>query len=423
MTKNLIHRSDEHLGDLNDKKIQSQLVVQLEKAKDIATSLGIDSLKNGEWFIKVFNQAMSAYCNNAKAEYYVQKYPGLTKDEIVDVLTRNAARYSSLIGGVVGAAATASEVSTILSSGVTAGVFFGSLGAEMICLSNLQLRLVTDLAKIYEVNLDPEDPEDMFVILSHAVGIKSSDSLANKARSILVKKIGQKLASRTFLKYSVVGFSIAIGSGHNYIATKSLSNIAKSYFKYRGQANETLNEVIKSQEIYDAVFPAAVLHMARVDGDFSAKERELYKAIVSRLEMDKYSQVDLKFLKNEKNLLDEIGKISNDDIKNSLLDTLILMAIYDGSLAKEEQDFLNRVSDKMNICLDQDTVLERMREYQVIVDDNCLNKLTKTACENSEKMLDYTKEKYLKFKDSLSSCKIRPKLSFRKASSGNGGTV
>src|SRR5512137_1017449 len=92
------------------------------------------------------------------------------------------------------------------------------------------------------------------------------------------QRLGFKILQRTIIKYAVPVVSAGVGSGYNYISTKSVGKIAKIHFKNRGKATDELRAVISKQNIYDLAIPAAAMFMAQVDGNVSPKEKELYRA-------------------------------------------------------------------------------------------------------------------------------------------------
>jgi len=145
--------------DLEDEPIRAQVSQELDKAKQFAKKLNYDEVKSGQWFINLLRKVVQAYNRNARAEYFQQKYPGLPPDEIADILTSVTTRYATIAGAVAGVAATANQIATLSTAGMTAALFVGSIGAEMIYLTQIQMRLVLDLYVVYDLQLDAEDPE------------------------------------------------------------------------------------------------------------------------------------------------------------------------------------------------------------------------------------------------------------------------
>ena len=138
----------------DDEHVKAQVSKELEDAKTLAKTLNFEEVKSGEWFIKLLQQVVRAYDRNARATYFQKKYPGLPPDEIADILTSVTVKYATIAGAIAGGAATADEIAAISSAGLTAALFVGTIGAEMLYLSNIQMRLVLDMSVLYDLQLD-----------------------------------------------------------------------------------------------------------------------------------------------------------------------------------------------------------------------------------------------------------------------------
>ncbi len=161
----------------DDEHVKAQVSKELEDAKTFAKTLNLEEVKSGEWFIKLLQQVVRAYDRNARATYFQKKYPGLTADEIADILTSVTVKYATIAGAIAGVAATANEIAAISSAGLTVSLLVGSIGAEMLYLSNIQMRLVLDMSVLYDLQLDPEDPEDVLLIFGYALGVAPVEAL------------------------------------------------------------------------------------------------------------------------------------------------------------------------------------------------------------------------------------------------------
>lgn len=382
----------------DDEHIKSEVSNELENAKTFAKTLNIEEVKNGEWFIKLLQHVVRAYDRNARADYFQKKYPGLSPDDIADILTSVTVKYATIAGALAGVAATANEIAMITSAGLTASLFVGTIGAEMLYLSKIQMRLVLDMSVLYDLQLDAEDPEDILMIFGYALGAAPADLIgrglqvaARSGTTSTIKKVlskgtlealkkfgkrlGFKILQRTIIKYAIPIASAAVGSGYNYIATKSVGKIAKIHFKNRGKATDELRAVISKQNTYDLAIPAAAMFMAQVDGNISAKEKELYRSMLSRMSFDEHTPADFNRLVNEEcDILDAISQIEDVELRKVIIELMTLMAVYDGALANEEREFLISASERLGVSLDIEQVETRAKEFQVIVEKNLLER-------------------------------------------------
>jgi len=387
--------------------------------------LGFEKVKNGEWFFDLLKQVVKAYDHNARAAYFQKKYPGLSSDEIADILTSVTVRYATVAGAVAGVAASVDEIAALASGGMTAALFFGIIGAEMLYLSNIQMRLMLDMSVLYDLQLDPEDPEDILVIFGYALGVAPTEIIrkglmaaARVGTKDIVKKVvtkgtreallefgkrlGLKILQRTVIKYAVPVASAAIGSGYNYVTTKSVGQIAKLHFKNRGMVTDELRAVVSRQNTYDLAIPAAAMFMAQLDGNVSPKEKELYRAMLSRMSFDEHTPADFQRLVNdEESILEAVSQIEDIELRKALIELLTLMAIYDGSLGDDEREFLMNAADRLGVSLDIEQVEKRTKEYQVIVEKNVLEKSAGAIGSAAVTAIGTAGQTANKFKDAL----------------------
>ena len=382
----------------DDEHVKAQVSKELEEAKTLAKTFNFKEVKSGEWFIKLLQQVVRAYDRNARSTYFQQKYPGLSPDETADILTSVTVKYATIAGAIAGVAATADEIAAIGSAGLTATLFVGTIGAEMLYLSNIQMRLVLDMSVLYDLQLDAEDPEDILLIFGYALGVapvevvgKGLQVAARAGTKGAIKKVvskgtlealekfaqrlGFKILQRTIIKFAVPVASAAVGSGYNYLTTKSVGQIAKVHFKNRGKVTDELRTVISKQNIYDLAIPAAAMFMAQVDGNVSSKEKELYRAMLSRMSFEEHTPADFnRLISDEQSVLDAISQVEDVELRKTLIELLTLMAIYDGILANEEREFLTSAAERLGVSLDMEQVEKRAKEYQVIVEKNLLER-------------------------------------------------
>lgn len=248
------------MSDLK-KEIKDQL---LEDAKSDYRELGgWGPMKSGEWLWWLVQKSFANYWRNANVEYFQEKYKTADRAKLAAKLASVAARNASLLGSVAGAAVTANEITAIVTGGeggiglpTNIALAAATLGGEAILLLRIQLQLVANLGKLYEVPLDPDDPEDILTIIAFALGgsvaetagkfgMKVGGKLAGRAaRGVfkkqvlatlkrLASKIGVKILQKTIVNYTIPVASIGIGAGWNYFSTKAISNIAVKHFKTR----------------------------------------------------------------------------------------------------------------------------------------------------------------------------------------------
>ena len=404
--------SERETHDVKDTETRSQVYSGLEEAKEFAKTLNFEDARSGAWFVSLLQRVVRSYDRNARAQYFQQKYPGLPADEIADILTSVTVRYTAIAGGIAGASATANQLTTVASAGMTAPLFFGTIGSEMIYLSYIQMRLVLDLSVVYDLQLDPDDPEDVLMVFGYALGVAPTELIGAGARKAagagtatvikkyiskdilkavqnFARKLGFKILQRTILKYAVPVASAAVGSTYNYTTTRSLGKIAKTHLKNRGRVTEELRTLVSRQNTYDLIFPAAAMYTAQVDGEVSPEEKVLYRAMLSRMTFDERTQAEFqKLTTDEAHLLEAVSKIEDEDDRRSLVDLLSLVAVCDGELADEEREFLSKAADRLNLPADLAAVEQRSQDYQTVPERSIFDNTTESASGAADRARD-----------------------------------
>ena len=371
----------------NDKK---QVESGFEEAKQFVQETDLAQLQNGEWFSKLLIKVLRTYKANVRAAYFQQKYPGLSPDEIADKLISVNVNYAMIAGGIAGVAASANQVALVGTAGMSAALFAGSIGIEMIYLANLQMKLVLDLAVIYDLQLDLDDPEDALMVFGYALGVTPTELVGKgvqvaagagtktlikeyiskgtlKAIQDIGRQLGFKILQRTILKYAVPGVSALVGSSYNRVTTRRLGAIAKAHFKNRGEVTEELRILITRQKTYELVYPAAVMYVAKVDGEYEENEKRLYESMLTRMKFEPHIQEQfLKLIKSEQNILEAIADISDPDAKEVLMELLIMMVVSDGEFAEQERDFLEKTAGVLGLTLDTALIEKRADEQKAV---------------------------------------------------------
>lgn len=207
-----------------------------------------------------------------------------------------------------------------------------------------------------------------------------------KAIQDIGKRIGIRILQKSILKYAIPVVSGVVGSSYNYVTTKSVGGIAKNHLKNRGKVTEELRQLVSRQNTYDIAFPAAAMYMAKIDDEFSTKEKEFYRAILSRMSFEEHTQAEFnKLMANEGNIVEAIAQIEDDEIRCSLVEVLVLMAVCDGELVEKERDFLIKTATHLNVPLDISEVERRAGDYKVIVEKTIFQKAAASTKETASK--------------------------------------
>lgn len=384
---------------------------ELQAATDFARSLDPADFKRGDWFVRLLSQLLDTYDRNARAGYFQAKYRGLPDDDVADALVRTAVRYAAITGGATGAAATVGQVAAPATAGVGLAVVVGAIGSEMATLAWIQMRLVFDLATIYHQPLDVDDPEDVITVFGYALGAAPVEGLGVVAkqaaaqgtrtavRRVITKGtlqaiqdagrlIGMKILQRSIIKYTVPVASAAVGASYNYVTTNRIGAIAKAHMRNRGRAASELRAVVGSGSATAGLaLPAAMLVMARADGQLRPVEKELYRALLSNVEEDEgTADAFERLLRDRYALLEALAESDSAELRTSVVEGLALMAAYDGEASPEEVTFIQEVAAHLGVAVDLDDLARQATGYRVAADEGVVRRAGAAALKTARAM-------------------------------------
>lgn len=380
--------------DPDDEAIVRVTVTQeLEQAAQFARTLDPAAFKSGDWFVQLTRQLVRTYDQNARASYFLNKYRGFPPDDIADARVRTGVRYATITGGLTGVSVTANQLLAVPTAGTSLMIMTGAIGAEMICLSSIQMRLVLDLATIYGQAFDADDPEDILTVFNYALGaapVGAAGKVIQKAAvhgsRTVVKKVvskgtlksvqdlgrlvGIKILQRSIIKYAAPVASAAVGSGYNYITTKSLGAVAKAHMRNRGRASGELRTMLSTGAAAAGLaLPAAMMVMAKADGVLQGAEKELYRALLANVDQGDEAALEFERLMRDRTaLLSALATADSPDMRSGIVEALGLMAAYDGDLSQAETEFLTEVAAHLGVDIDFEALAKQADTYRVASD-------------------------------------------------------
>jgi hypothetical protein len=185
---------------------RARVIRELDRLKGLARSMSLEDLRRGDWFARLLAFALDSYTRTADAHFFRAKYPDLPADAVVAARVQTAARYASVEGALSAGAYTGAVAATLGSGGGASPLTLPAAGVsfvlDLLYLSNLQLRLAHDIAVLYQVPLDLDDPEDLWKLIRIAFAIKSSEAgrgVIGKGVPVLVRPLVRRIYSGSTL--------------------------------------------------------------------------------------------------------------------------------------------------------------------------------------------------------------------------------
>ncbi|MFI2215050.1 hypothetical protein [Streptomyces sp. NPDC020141] len=290
--------------------------IEQERAKlrEFVQGLSSDDITSGGWFTKLCAQALRSYTEKATWEYFQEKYQGVPADGIVGRQIQLAAKNAMIQGGITSSLYTGTVAATIGSLGgasaatVPAGVV--TFMVDLTYITQLQMRLAHDIAVIYRIPLDVDDPEDMMKLVRVAFGIKAGEVARGSMKFVpgLVRQalkkyysgpvlaaakslpfVGKHLLQRNVIKFGIPGVGIPLTILMNRYTTVAAGRHATSVFRGEAEVIELAETLIRRTR-----HPRLMLWVAwlviNADDEISDAERLLFQRL-TRLARERH-QVD-----------------------------------------------------------------------------------------------------------------------------------
>lgn len=363
---------------------------EVDELRGFVKGLSLDDLRDGDWFAKLLTFSLGKYVQEVDAAYFTAKYPNLPADAVVQARIQMAARYASIEGGLTSAAYTGAVAGTIgTGGGASPLAVSGGLAAFAVDLtysSQLQLRLAYDIAVLYRVPLDMNDPDDLWKLIRIAFGIKAgevgtggalkavpavvrplvrkvfSGSTLTAVRSLPV--VGKHLLQRNLVKFAIPAVGVPLTVAGNYWVTKLAGEHAKKVFRTEARVIEAAGRIVDGTSDHDALL--WVLWMViQADGHVADNERLLLHHVARvaeglSQEAGKFDGLKLVIELDEALVW---SKVASAVDSRTLYDAAVTAAAIDGHITKQERKVLSTLAGRVGATYDEESALAMAKSW------------------------------------------------------------
>ena len=334
-----------------------------EELRDFVRTLTAGDIRSGNWFEKLLAFSLKSYTEKVDARYFQDKYPGLPADMVVDQRIKMAARYASIEGGLTASAYTGAVAATIGSAGAASPLALPAgittVMVDVAYLTRLQLHLAYDIAVLYRVPLDLEDPDDLWKLIKVAFAIKAGEAVGGGAMKLvplavrpLVKRfiagptlaaaralpvVGKFLLQRNIIKIGIPLVGIPLSVAINHYSTKAVGAHSREIFRDEAHIIELARKLTElTRHPHLLLWVAMIIILA--DGKSTDQEAFLLKHLV--IQLRERHQVDDEEFANT--ITFDPAEVwlrvqAEPGDKSDLLDTAESVAGVDGISNKKEQ--------------------------------------------------------------------------------------
>ena len=355
---------------------------RLGEAKQFAQTLPWEQIKDGSWFSRLLTASLGAYAREVNADFFRRKYPGVPTDVIVERQIELAQKYAAISGGMTAGAYSAAVVSSFGTAGLTVPVAVMSFITDVFVTTQIQLRLAYDMAVLYGVPVNLNDPEDLFDLIRVAFGVKAGEvfqqaigKLSPEATKQAVKSVfkgatleamralpvvGRYLLQKNLVKFAIPVVGVAISAGMNWFTTRGIGKIARETYRERAVIREAALGVADFVDLEPLVFMRVMRLMVEADGKRQASEAhflaDLVRHVVSDGEPPTWiAQLEGEIVLNRTQLMADVAKLP-EDVRARLFDAAVLTATIDREVQAKELEVLRDLASVCGVSFDASAI-------------------------------------------------------------------
>lgn len=343
-----------------------------DRLKEFVRGLTPAQIKDGEWFAKLLTFSVTSYTKKVDWAYFQEKYPGVPRDAVVDQRIKLAARYASVEGGLSASAYTGVIVATLGTAGgaspVTVPAAVATLMVDVAYITQLQLRLAYDIAVLYGITINMDDPDDLWKLIRVAFTIKGGEAIREgvvKAVPALVRPllkrlysgavlsaakslpvVGKFLLQRTVIKVGIPLVGIPLAVVINRWTTVVAGKHARAVFRNEARILEAAERLLERSTHPELLLWVAWL-VVQSDGKTSDDEALLLKHVI-RLAKEHHQIEDERLARViDIDPADVWAKINAaDDDLSDIVAAAEVVAAIDGDVNPREQKVLDAIRER-----------------------------------------------------------------------------
>lgn len=334
-------------------------------------------LTDGSWFQLILQRSARRHVERRSridaVSHWQRRHPDLCHDGLMDRVVQQTTRRAALVGGTSGALISAAELAAIGTLGSTISAAFLMVLAELAVIERLQARMVFTLAELHGHRVTPDDLHDVGLLYGNVLKVKGATRAAAWARDGTVaafRLVGVRFMQRAFVRYGVPILSIGLGSGMNYLMTRSLGRHARRSFEHRTHADAHLalidQQIDAQEDALRRLLMALMGLMAAADGRLDRRERDLLRRTLDRLTIDGTPRDALieALEMPEETIFESLRALGDDHaFREVVLELMALMAVSDGRLVPAEIALLDRLSGVCGLPFDEAELRARYRSF------------------------------------------------------------
>jgi uncharacterized tellurite resistance protein B-like protein len=345
----------------------------------LGQNLGVlERRRGGGWFTKLF----AYYLRRYEAKRTKTQAAIVSNDQISDVARGaifKACVKSSLSGAAAGVVSTAATLVTAETEGLGGFVAVPlaalTIGGEMMYRSFVHLDLTMQLAEIFQVRFDPNDPDDLWrlyalVFKTHEEEAGDGDAgraLVSEVIDVEGSQVGEKIGSKVLgesVARNIIPFVGIVSSAvTNFVVTRRLGDTVRRYMRYQRALHDAFAHATEACRANIDLLIEGMWFIFTADGHLSPEETATLAYLLDKLDPISRSAVEARFVEDELDWVNRIESIP-EETRDHFLHALEVAACVDKEVSLPERKILRRVAHHLNRDFDLDHLKNMIAEFE-----------------------------------------------------------
>ena len=359
----------------------------------VEAELKQEGRRRGGWYTKL----VVHYMRRNTAERAAREASGrVERAESPHVLAlraiRNASIKSAISGALCGAVSTAATIFTAETEGI-GGIVAGpaaalAIGGEMILRTVLHVGLTCELAEIFDVEIDPNDEDDLWRLYAltfktHEHDEQSEDpgqELVGEVTHVEGEKVGEQIGGRVLgesvMRNIVPVFGIVASAVTNYLMTRRLGDTARRYMRYQhALGTESAHAAEACRHQLDLLLEG-LWFIFSADGKLTPEEAAFLAHMLKKLDPLRRRAVLARIVEDELDWTLRIQAEVPEHLRDTFLHVLEIAAAVDKEVGLPERKILRRAAQALGREFSQERIDKMIREFE---ENGVLSEVTAVA--------------------------------------------
>jgi hypothetical protein len=303
-----------------------------------------------------------------------------TAVERANAAIQKACIQSAVSGGAVGVASTGATFFTASTEGVgglvAVPVAAVAIASEMALRTWCHIDLICELADVYEVHFDPDDPDDLWRLCALAFdahdeeaseddpGKKIVGELTHVEPEEIGEKIGHKLLGESVMRNIIPVVGVAASAITNWKLTRRLGDTTRRYMRYQRAMHDALDDAIARCSTHLPLLVEGMWFVFIADGQLSPEETGCLAAFLKRFDEPTRELVMSRMVEDEYDWLERLASDVLPAYREPFFHALEVAAAVDKNVGLPERRLLRSAARRLEVKFDPQLIEDMMNEFQ-----------------------------------------------------------